>query len=102
MMDILKQLCAFNQVKFSAYHTTLRLHALQKRLCCKFLNINPSHSAFRLLHLFIADLLFQIVGLRYRCLCCFNFDNASSSAVSAASGAYLWPCYFTSLTNLSV
>lgn len=38
MVDILEQLSAFNQVKFSAYRTAMKLRAIQKRLCCNFLN----------------------------------------------------------------
>jgi hypothetical protein len=33
MDDILLQLCNFNEVKFSAYRTGMKLRALQKRLC---------------------------------------------------------------------
>ena len=36
MSDILLQLCNFNEVKFSAYRTGMKLRALQKRLCREF------------------------------------------------------------------
>lgn len=38
MVEILEQLCSFNQVKFSAYRTAMKLRALQKRLCCRLTN----------------------------------------------------------------
>ncbi|KAL3082936.1 hypothetical protein niasHS_010738 [Heterodera schachtii] len=39
MVDILEQLCAFNQVKFSAYRTAMKLRALQKRLCFDLIDL---------------------------------------------------------------
>jgi len=33
LVDILEQICAFNQVKFSAYRTAMKLRAIMKRLC---------------------------------------------------------------------
>ncbi|KAI3422321.1 hypothetical protein GPALN_012844 [Globodera pallida] len=39
MVDILEQLCSFNQVKFSAYRTAMKLRALQKRLCLDLIDL---------------------------------------------------------------
>lgn len=36
MVEIMEELTTFNQVKFSAYRTAMKLRAVQKRLCCKF------------------------------------------------------------------
>ncbi|KAI1731518.1 EF hand domain-containing protein [Ditylenchus destructor] len=39
MVDILEQLATFNQVKFSAYRTAMKLRALQKRLCLDLIEL---------------------------------------------------------------
>ena len=39
MVDILEGLCSFNQVKFSAYRTAMKLRALQKRLCLDLIDL---------------------------------------------------------------
>ncbi|CAK5089037.1 unnamed protein product [Meloidogyne enterolobii] len=39
MVDILESLCSFNQVKFSAYRTAMKLRALQKRLCLDLIDL---------------------------------------------------------------
>lgn len=36
MVEIMEELATFNQVKFSAYRTAMKLRAIQKRLCCRF------------------------------------------------------------------
>ncbi|KAL7074907.1 hypothetical protein ACQ4LE_005861, partial [Meloidogyne hapla] len=40
MVDILEGLCSFNQVKFSAYRTAMKLRALQKRLCLDLIDLS--------------------------------------------------------------
>lgn len=46
MIDILEQLSTFNQVKFSAYRTAMKLRTIQKRLCCMFFCSNNKFLAF--------------------------------------------------------
>lgn len=36
MVKVIGELSNFNQIKFCAYRTAMKLRALQKRLCCKF------------------------------------------------------------------
>uniref|UniRef100_A0A914XNP1 WW domain-containing protein n=1 Tax=Plectus sambesii TaxID=2011161 RepID=A0A914XNP1_9BILA len=46
MSDILLQLCNFNEVKFSAYRTGMKLRALQKRLCLDLVRLEDLDAAF--------------------------------------------------------
>uniref|UniRef100_A0A1I7SAC8 Dystrophin n=1 Tax=Bursaphelenchus xylophilus TaxID=6326 RepID=A0A1I7SAC8_BURXY len=39
MVDIFEKLCTFNQVKFSAYRTAMKLRALQKHMCLDLIDL---------------------------------------------------------------
>uniref|UniRef100_A0A0N5BAQ1 Dystrophin n=1 Tax=Strongyloides papillosus TaxID=174720 RepID=A0A0N5BAQ1_STREA len=46
MVDIMEQVQTFNQVKFSAYRTAMKLRALQKRLCLDLIDMKQLDKAF--------------------------------------------------------
>ncbi|CEF68324.1 Discontinuous actin hexagon [Strongyloides ratti] len=46
MVDVMEQVQTFNQVKFSAYRTAMKLRALQKRLCLDLIDMKQLDKAF--------------------------------------------------------
>uniref|UniRef100_A0A0N4ZFM9 Dystrophin n=1 Tax=Parastrongyloides trichosuri TaxID=131310 RepID=A0A0N4ZFM9_PARTI len=46
MVDIMEQVQTFNQVKFSAYRTAMKLRALQKRLCLDLIDMKQLDKVF--------------------------------------------------------
>lgn len=37
MLELMASLSELNEIRFSAYRTAMKLRAVQKKLCCKFL-----------------------------------------------------------------
>ncbi|VDN20627.1 unnamed protein product [Gongylonema pulchrum] len=50
MVEIMEELSTFNQVKFSAYRTAMKLRAIQKRLCLDLLTLEDVNSKLQTLN----------------------------------------------------
>lgn len=55
MISILENLCAFNQVKFSAYRTAMKLRALQKHMLLDLIGLSEVDQTLQRFHNFQLD-----------------------------------------------
>lgn len=55
MVEIMEELTTFNQVKFSAYRTAMKLRAIQKRLCCKLFSYHYCRLDLMLISIYVSS-----------------------------------------------